>query len=248
MSATTTTIALITGANKGIGRAIATQLARDHNYTVLIGSRSLPAGEAVASFLTSQGHQALAVKLDVTSDADIAAVASIISEKYGRLDVLIHNAGIFLDAYKPGVEVLPTRTLFARTFDTNVTGPAALTDALLPALRRAEWGGPRVLFVSSSMSSMARATDKSMPYYYLNGTAYDVSKAALNMLALQYVRILDDVGGKSNVLCPGLVDTDMHTSGGVTPDEGASHIVKVATTVDGAPNGTFSDKNGTIPW
>jgi NAD(P)-dependent dehydrogenase (short-subunit alcohol dehydrogenase family) len=248
--ATKSTLALVTGANKGIGRAIATQLARDHSYIVIIGSRSLAAGQEVASSLTSQGYQAIAVQLDVTSDSSLSAAVDTISQKYGRLDVLINNAGIFLDAYKEGVEVLPTRDLFTRTFDVNVTGPACLTDALVPLLRKAEWGGPRVLFVSSSMSSLARATNKETSYYSINATAYDCSKAALNMLALQYVRILEDVGGKSNVLCPGLVKTDLndYTKWGTTPDEGASHIVEVATTVEGGPNGTFSDKNGQIPW
>jgi len=245
----TTTIALVTGANKGIGRAIAIQLAKDHGYTVIIGSRQLSAGEALAFELKSQGYDATSLQLDLTSDESIANAVTTIEQQYGRLDVLINNAGIFLDSTTPDAPALPTRELFERTFATNIIGVACLTDALVPLLRKAH-GKPRIVFVSTSMSSLTNATNKGTIYYNINGTAYDSSKTALNMLALNYVRLLEDVGGRINIACPGLVATDMtgHTSFGTTPEEGAEHIVGLATAGEEGQNGTFSGKQGPIPW
>jgi NAD(P)-dependent dehydrogenase (short-subunit alcohol dehydrogenase family) len=252
------TIALVTGGNKGIGRAIATSLARDHNYTVLIGSRSLPAGEEVASSLTAQGHSAHAIQLDVTSDTSILVAVDLIKDKFGRLDVLVNNAGIYLDAYKPGVEVLPTRELFSRTFETNLFGPAVLSNALLPLLAQSteEKTGPRVVWVSSSMSSMARATDKAVAYYYLNATSYVCSKASVNMLALQYGKDLERVcgegKGRSLVVCPGLLRSDLNGQWEAAergPEDGARWVVRVAADAEGeVENGTFTDENGVVPW
>lgn len=246
MSKENTTIALVTGANKGIGRAVAIQLARDHGYTVIIGSRQVAAGEALASELQSQGYQASSVQLDLSSDASIGKVVNTIDEQYGRLDVLINNAAIFLDADVPR---LPTRELYHRTFDTNVTGTACLTEALVPLLRKAH-GPPRIVFVSSGMASLANATNKNVPWYNLDCISYDCSKAALHMLALNYVRLLEDVGGHVNIASPGLVSTDLtkNTPYGTTPEVGAEHIVELATAGEGAPNATFSGKEGPIPW
>lgn len=257
MAFTKSTIALVTGANKGIGRATAIQLARDPGYTVIIGSRNLDAGEAVASELRSQGHQATGVQLDLTSDESIAAAVKTIDQKYGRLDVLINNAGVLLDQVSETPTAvltrvapkLPTRELFDRTFATNITGTAVLTEALLPLLRKAN-GAPRVMFISTSMSSLANATDKELSYYNFNCMAYDCSKAAVNMLALQYVRLLEDIGGHVDILCPGFVSTDMtyHTPVGTTPEEAAAHIVNVATTFGDDKNGKFTSPYGEVPW
>ncbi|RKU47442.1 hypothetical protein DL546_008824 [Coniochaeta pulveracea] len=215
MSSPKQPIALVTGANTGIGRAIATSLARDHHYTVLIGSRKLPAGKEVASSLTAQGHSAHAVQLDLTSDDSISAAVTLVQEKFGRLDVLVNNAGIYLDAYKPTVQEPPVRELFVRTFQTNVFGAAVLTDALLPLLvKSTEENGPRIVWVSSSMASMERILDKSTNYYHMRNTAYVCSKAALNMLALKYVQLLEsecgEGKGRSLVVCPGLVRSNLN--------------------------------------
>ena len=246
-----TIIALVTGANKGIGRAVATSLAKDHGYSVIIGSRQAAAGEALADELQLKGYQASSVQLDLSSDESIANAVKSIEQKYGRLDVLVNNAGVLLDWCHPLKPKFPTRELWNTTFTTNVIGPACLTEALVPLLRKAKDGRPRLVFVSSSMSSLANATNKDMPYYNLEATAYDSSKAAVNMLALQYVRILEDVGGIVNIACPGLVSTDLTlmNPAATTPEEGAEHIVKFATDVEGKVNGTFSNKMfGTIPW
>lgn len=253
MPSPTETIVLITGANKGIGRAVAQRLAREHGFTVIIGSRFLPGGEAVASQLVSEGHSATAVQLDVLSDASIAAAAALVEKTYGRLDVLVLNHGVFLDKWNPAVPDLPTRELWERTLAVNVVGTACVAEAALPLLRRAELGGPRVVFVSSSMASCARAGDKGLPYYGLRQDAYTTSKSAVNMLALQFAKRVEDVGGRVNVACPGLVDTDltMHAyAGAKTPEEGAEWIVKLAAETQevSGRKGTFAGSEGDIPW
>lgn len=257
MSSPKQTIALVTGANTGIGRAVAISLAKDHKYIVIIGSRSLPAGEEVASSLTAQGLSAHAVQLDLTSDTSILAAVQFIKDKFGRLDVLVNNAGIYLDPFKPGMKSLPVRELFSRTFETNISGAAVLSDALLPLLAKStEENGPRIVWVSSSMSSLHRATDKTLGYYHLDALAYMCSKAAVNMLALQYVKFLEracgEGKGRSLVVCPGLVRTNLNDHWEAAermPEDGARWIVKAATDGKGeVENGSFTDENGVIPW
>jgi NAD(P)-dependent dehydrogenase (short-subunit alcohol dehydrogenase family) len=245
-----TTIALVTGANKGIGRAVAIQLAKDHGYTVIIASRQIAAGEAVASELKSQGYQASSLQLDLASDESIINAVKTIDQQYGRLDVLVNNAGVLLDGEGPNRPKVITRELYDRTFTTNVAGPAVLTEALVPLLRKGH-GGPRLVFVSTNMSSLANATNKDLIYYNLNSGAYNCSKAAVNMLALDYVRLLEDVSGHVNIVCPGFVKTDLTGNNpyAKTPEEGAEQVVKLATIGEDGPNGTFTSvAEGTIPW
>ena len=245
-------IALISGANQGIGQAVATSLAKEHGFTVIIGSRNLSTGQAVADKLRAAGHAATAVQLDVTSDASIAAAVATIDASFGRLDVLVNNAGVNLDeganTFRPQPKLAP-RELFERTFGTNVIGTACLTEALLPLLRRSEQGGPRIVFVSSSMGSFSHATDRNSPIWKIDYKAYDSSKAAVNMLAVNYARILEPVGGSVNAACPGLVSTNLvgFTEAGAPVELGARRIVELATMED-PPNGTYSDKDGPIAW
>lgn len=252
MATTSDTIVLITGANKGVGRATAQRLAREHGFTVIIGSRNLSAGEKVATEPTSEGHRAFAVQLDVLSDESIAAAAKFVDETFGRLDVLINNHGQFIDRWEPSIPELSTRDLYTKTLATNVVGTACVTEAFLPLLKKAQQ--PRIVFVSSSMSSLANALDKKQLYYPLNGAAYITSKTAVNMLALQYAKRLEDVGGKVNAACPGLVDTDLtrkaYGAAAKTPEQGAEYIVKLATDAEEVRgrNGTFGSSEGDYPW
>lgn len=245
------TIALVSGANAGIGLAVATQLARDHAYHVIIGSRNAASGEKVAADLVADGYSASSVQLDVLSDESIAATTSRIEREFGVLDVLINNAGILLD-YVPGVieayKDLTTRELFDQTFSTNIIGAACLTEACVPLLRKSEL--PRLVFVSSRMGSLSEATNKSTSFYSRDYKAYDSSKAALNMLALNYARILDDDGAMVNVVCPGLVKTKLtnDTPWGSSTELGAKRIVDLATASKGGPTATFSDREGSVPW
>lgn len=236
-------VALISGANAGIGLAVATALAKDHGYHVIIGSRNAAAGEQAAATLAAAGASASSVQLDISSDESIAGAASRIEREFGALDVLINNAGVLLDW-----NGLSTRELFNQTFITNVVGTVCLTEACLPLLRKSVV--PRLVFVSSRMGSLAVATDKSTPFYSIDYKAYDSSKAALNMLALNYARILEGDGALVNAVCPGLVKTKLtgfHSMGSST-ELGAQRIVELATAVKGGPTATFSDRDGGIPW
>jgi NAD(P)-dependent dehydrogenase (short-subunit alcohol dehydrogenase family) len=251
MSTTKRTIALISGANQGIGLAVAIQLAKEHGYHVIIGSRNSAAGQEAASALVAEGHSASAVQLDINSDESIAAAVSSIEKEFGVLDVLINNAGILID-YVPGFtdayKSLSTRDLFTQTFSTNVIGTACLTEACLPLLKKAEL--PRLIFVSSRMGSISEATNKESGFYAMDYKSYDSSKAALNMLALNYARILEEDGALVNVACPGLVKTKLtnHHEWGSTPELGAQRIVELATAGKGSAVATFSDRNGVVPW
>ncbi|EXJ79567.1 hypothetical protein A1O3_07846 [Capronia epimyces CBS 606.96] len=239
------TVVLISGANSGIGLAVANQLARDHGYHVIVGARNAAAGEKVAAALVADGYSASSVQLDVTSDESIEAAVQQITREFGVLDVLINNAGTLLDVSDHGMSM---RELFNHTYNTNVTGAACLTEACIPLLRKAEL--PRVVFVSSRMGSISEASDKSKPYYSTDYKTYDASKAALNMVALNYNRILEDSGARVNAVCPGLVKTKLtgnHPMGSST-ELGAQRIVEVATAGKGSPTGTFSDRGGNIPW
>ncbi|KAI9743234.1 MAG: hypothetical protein M1818_003080 [Claussenomyces sp. TS43310] len=245
------TIALISGANSGIGLAVATQLARDHGYHVIVGSREAAAGEDVVASLVADGYSASSVQLDVSSDESIAAATSWIEREFGVLDVLINNAGTMLDHGPQAIEGrtgLSIRELFTQTFGTNIIGAACLTEASLPLLRKSTL--PRLVFVSSRMGSLSEATNKSTSFYSIDYKAYDSSKAALNMLALNYARILDDDGAMVNAVCPGLVKTklnDNHPWGSST-ELGARRIVELATASKGGPTATFSDRDGIVPW
>ncbi|KAJ5788010.1 hypothetical protein N7457_003000 [Penicillium paradoxum] len=226
------TIALVTGANRGIGREISTQLARDHDYIVLLGCRNAT------------------IAADMASELQVGASAvQTIEQKYGRLDVLVNNAGVLLDAWAPGMTKLSTREVYTRTYTTNVVGTACLTEALLPLLRKASPTPPRVVFVSSHLGSLAEGLNRQGMFFHADLQAYMSSKAAVNRMALVYSRMLEDVGGFVNLAAPGFVQTDLTNNHpeGVTAREGAKRIVELAVSKDG-PTATFTDKNGLVPW
>ncbi|RYP69303.1 hypothetical protein DL771_006178 [Monosporascus sp. 5C6A] len=257
MSPTTSTlqVALVTGANTGIGEAVAKSLAADHGYHVIIGSRNLAAGQAVADTLTARGLKASAVHLDLADESSIQAAAkSIAAAHNGRLDVLINNAAVLLGT-SPDAAGLTERQRFERTFVPNLFGQVGVTEAMWPLLRKAaeaEGGSnvPRIVFVSSRMGSLTITKDPTTPFYHKDYRSYDCSKAALNMLALNYARMMEDVGGLVNVVCPGLVKTKLtgYMEGGDAVERGAERIVQMATLAKGGPTKTFSDRNGEIPW
>lgn len=241
------TITLVTGANSGIGLATATALARDHGHHVIIGSRNADKGAEVAQNLVSQGFSAASVQLDLEDESSLLAVVEYISATYGHLDVLVNNAAILIDMYDQAGTL---KNLFTRTFNTNVIGTALLTDPLVPLLSKSE--NPRVVFVSSSMGSAALSKDKNSGWYDLDCKAYDSSKAALNVLALNYARILEPVNGKVNSVCPGLVSTNLHEKvkqWGVPPEVGAQRVVELAVLGKHGPTATWSSREkAEIPW
>ncbi|CRG90346.1 hypothetical protein PISL3812_07389 [Talaromyces islandicus] len=245
------TIALVSGANQGIGLAVATRLAREFGYQVIIGSRNAENGSKEAAKLQSEGLAVESMQLDLVSDESIQRAVDHISSKYGKLDVLVNNAGILIDVGVANANPkLPTRELFERTFGTNVTGTACLTDAMVPLLRKSTQR-PRLVFVSSIMGSITESLDQTTPWYEGEYTAYDASKAAVNMLASNYNRILRDVRAKVNVACPGLVATNLtgYIAYGSTPEDGARRIVQLATLAeDDETTATFSNFDKVIAW
>ncbi|MCJ1435441.1 hypothetical protein MMC27_004814 [Xylographa pallens] len=245
------TVTLISGGNTGIGLAVATQLAKAHGHHVIIGSRNAAAGEEAAAMLMVEGSSASSVQLDLTDEESIQAAVGLIEREFGVLDVLINNAGVLLDRGPRPLDVwkaVTTRELFTRTFAVNVIGTTCLTEACLPLLLKSEL--PRIVFVSTRMGSLAVAQDKSMPFYKLDYKAYDSSKAAVNMLALNYDRILADKGGLVNIACPGLVKTNLTNNHpmGTSTEVGAQRIVELATAPEGSATATFSDRFGEVPF
>ena len=211
-------IALVTGANKGIGRATAEQLAA-LGMTVLIGARDPQRGEEAAAALRAAGGDAHAVTLDVTDPATVQAAARQVEERFGHLDVLINNAGITgsgqvspMDAH----DQIPSTVdldMVRAVFETNVFGVIAVTNAMLPLLRRSP--APRIVNVSSHAASLTLTSDPDGPFAaLLPSAAYSPSKTALNALTVQYANELRKDGILVNAVAPGYVDTDSNNHTG----------------------------------
>jgi NAD(P)-dependent dehydrogenase (short-subunit alcohol dehydrogenase family) len=239
-------LVFVTGATQGIGLATAKALAIEHSYHVLIGARNKQTGDKIASELRAAGHEASTVELDLTSPTSIAAAASHIEQQFGYLDVLINNAAILIDLQKG----LASWDLYSQTFTTNIIGTATLTDALIPLLRKAKVSPPRLIFLSSTMGSLEISQDQSTPFYSTDYKAYDASKAAVNMLMLNYDRNLRDAGVKVNSVCPGLVKSNLtaYSDYGTSTEEGAKRVVELATVGKDGPSGTFSNLAGPVPF
>ncbi|WP_431914698.1 SDR family NAD(P)-dependent oxidoreductase [Nonomuraea jabiensis] len=246
-------IALITGANKGIGRAAAEQLAA-LGMTVLIGARDPQRGEEAAAALRAAGGDAYAVTLDVTDPATARAAAKLTEERFGHLDVLVNNAGITgsgqvtpLDAH----DQVPSSVdldMVRAVFETNVLGVIAVTNAMLPLLRRSP--APRIVNVSSAAGSLALNSDPDGPFTALPASAaYSPSKTALNALTVQYANELRKDGILVNAADPGYVDTEINNhSGFLTTAQGAAILVRLATLGADGPTGGFFSENGPMPW
>ncbi|WYZ41112.1 hypothetical protein EsH8_V_000007 [Colletotrichum jinshuiense] len=239
-------VAFVTGGNAGIGEAVVRQLAKVPDFHVIVGSRNAESGSKLAESLTKEGHSVSSVQIDLYSDESILKAVEHINKTHGKLDVLVNNAGILIDATPEAFT--STRDLFRKTFETNVFGTAVLTEAALPLLRKSDY--PRVVFVSSQMGSLESTLDENTPFYNLDNKAYDGSKAAVNILAVNYARILKDVGGASNAVCPGLVKTKLtaFSDYGAPTEVGAERIVELATAAPGGPTGTFSNRLGPLAW
>ncbi|MBR2689848.1 MAG: SDR family oxidoreductase [Aquamicrobium sp.] len=237
-------IALVTGANKGIGREIARQLI-EAGVFVLIGARDLERGKRTAADLSSTGHSVESIELDLTDETTITAAADHINEKYGRLDILVNNAGI-VDA-ADGPPSTASTTSARRLVETNFIGTLAVTQAMLPLLRRSRAG--RIVNLASALGSLAINSDASSPYYSARLIGYNASKAALNMLTVQLAAELKDTAIVVNSVAPGYVKTDLtgHT-GFMTPEEGAKLPVEYALLGDEAVSGRFVEPDGSTPW
>jgi NAD(P)-dependent dehydrogenase (short-subunit alcohol dehydrogenase family) len=244
-------VALVTGANQGIGLQIAKDLAA-HGFTVLVGSRNLENGEAAAKSVRADAR---ALQLDVTDQASIAAAAERIRIELGRLDVLVNNAAIS-HAGKPGrslAEMLKSSRASVASldevravFETNVFGVIAVTQAMLPFLREAPAG--RIVNVASGIGSLTLNADPSYPYRAGYGVVYAASKTALNAITLSFAIELESTNIKVNAASPGFTATALNNFEGIeTVEQGARNPVRVALDANG-PTGTFSGTNGPLPW
>lgn len=236
-------VALVTGANKGIGKEIARQFAAA-GHTVYVGSRDAARGERA---VTEIGGDARVLVLDVTDAGSIAAAA----ERLDELDILVNNAGISGDL-KPAPDEDPAE--FRRIYETNVFGVVAVTNAFLPALRRS--AHPRIVNISSGTASIAdsaaRDTGTFTAARRAGGAAYRSSKTALNELTVLYSQALADEGFKVNALAPGLRRTDLNEFAAASdgdPAEAAAGAVRLALLPDDGPTGQFLSWDGAVvPW
>jgi NAD(P)-dependent dehydrogenase (short-subunit alcohol dehydrogenase family) len=237
------TIALVTGANKGIGYEIAAGLGA-LGWTVGIGARDEHRRAAAVEKLRAGGADAFGVPLDVTDDAGVTAAAALIDDRAGRLDVLVNNAAI-----TGGWEQAPTTAdvaIVRTVVETNVLGVIRVTDAMLPLLRRS--AAPRIVNMSSSVGSLTRQSDPSGETGPLS-MAYAPSKTFLNAVTVQYAKALRGSGILVNAGCPGFTATDLNGFRGVrTPEQGAAIGVRLATLPAGGPTGGFFEDAGEVPW
>jgi NAD(P)-dependent dehydrogenase (short-subunit alcohol dehydrogenase family) len=237
-------IALVTGANKGIGRAIAARLAKT-GMTVLLGARNATAGEEAAAQLRKENLDVQFLELDLVQLATIEAAAASIASRFGHLDILVNNAAI-LDSGDgpPGTANLDS---VKRTLDTNFHGTLAVTQGMLPLLRKAEQA--RIVNLSSGLGSLEMNSDPKWGFADFKLIGYCASKAALNMMTVQLAFELRDTGIKVNAVSPGYVDTDMNQHRGTrTVEEGAEEPVRLALLPADGPTGGFFGDGGIYPW
>jgi NAD(P)-dependent dehydrogenase (short-subunit alcohol dehydrogenase family) len=228
-------IALITGANKGIGFETARMLGR-RGVTVLVGARDGARGSAAEAVLRKEDIDARFVQLDVTDPASARKAADLIDADYGRLDILVNNAGIATVGGPPSETSLDG---MREVFETNVFGVITVTNAMLPQLRRAP--APRIVNVSSEIGSVTFMSDRSSPAWQMPPSlAYPASKSALNMVTAMYAKELEATPAKVNAANPGYCATDLNGHRGFrTAAEGASVAVHLATLPGDGPTGTL---------
>jgi|HubBroStandDraft_6_1064221.scaffolds.fasta_scaffold183423_2 NAD(P)-dependent dehydrogenase (short-subunit alcohol dehydrogenase family) len=244
MEAQSKRVALVTGANKGLGLEIARQMGRT-GATVLVGARNREAGEEAAAALASEGIDARFIELDVAVYTSIDGAAGSITDGFGRLDILVNNAGINDPADGP----VPTARLDAveRVLRTNFLGALAVTQAVLPLLRKSR--AARIVNLSSGLGSLTQNGDLLYPYAAAKLIGYSASKAALNMLTVQLAYLLRDTAIKVNSADPGYTATDLNGHRGTqTIPEGAAEAIRLALLPDDGPTGTYSDSKGIVPW
>lgn len=241
---TTQRIALVTGANKGIGLEIARQLAQSGVY-VLLGARDVARGSQAVASLASAGLDVEAIGIDLNDQQTIEAAAEAIDCRHGLLDILVNNAGI-VDA-EDGPPSVATAAAARRLMETNFIGTLAVTQAMLPLLRRSSAG--RIVNLATTLGSLSINGDPTSPYYDARLIGYNASKAALNMLTVQLAAELKDTSIAVNSVAPGYVKTDLTGNNGfMTAEEGARLPVEYALLGDGAVSGRFVEPAGNAPW
>ena len=238
----TRNVALVTGANKGIGREIARGLAQV-GFTVLASARDRQRGARTVAELADDGLDVRFLPLDVTDEASVVAAAERVEQDFGRLDVLVNNAAIANELSEP-----PSLTVLddmRRVYETNVFGVVAVTSAMLPLLRKAD--AARIVNVSSRLGSVTHlAAPNSELGLFM---AYSSSKAALNSITVHYARELADTPIKVNACTPGYCATDLNDNrGSRTAAQGAKIAIELAVLAADGPTGGFFDENGPVSW
>lgn len=238
-------VALITGANRGIGFEIARQLA-NKDFLVIIGARDLEKGQESVEKFKTESLEADFVQIDSTDGESIKKAAETVAEKYGKLDVLVNNAGIFVDF---GVQ--PSQTdakILRQTFETNVFGVWETIQAFLPLLKKAE--SARIVNVSSTVGSLAEIGKSDSLYAEMIIPAYQASKTSLNAVTRLFAKELHNTKIKINSVCPGYVNSNPPYTNGApkSVEEGARISVAMATIGDDGESGGFFDDNGRIAW
>jgi NAD(P)-dependent dehydrogenase (short-subunit alcohol dehydrogenase family) len=237
-------VALVTGANRGLGYEIARQLA-DLGITVVVGSRDLEAGQEAADALQGDNRSVSSRQLDVTQATSIQAAVGSIIDQYGRLDILVNNAGIMIDAQTPILEL--DLSLFQNTMEANTFGPLLLSQACIPHMKANDYG--RIVNVSSTLGSLTDIATPDSAYSVLLSPAYRLSKALLNGITVLLAKELRGTRILVNSACPGWVRTRL---GGeqapLMPAQGAVTPVWLATLPDDGPTGGFFREKRPIPW
>ena len=244
MTTTQKRMALVTGANRGIGLAIARQLALK-DIEVLIGARDKARGIETCKELQSDGLDVHFILLDVTRAISIEAAIGKIKDDFNRLDILVNNAGIMIDTQSGILELDPA--VFHNTLATNVFGPLLLAQACIPLMKARGYG--RIVNMASTLGSLNDISNPDSPYSAVLSPAYRLSKTLLNGITALLANALRGTNILVNSACPGWVRTDM---GGdqapLTPEQGADTPVWLATLPDGGPNGGFFRERQPIPW
>jgi NAD(P)-dependent dehydrogenase (short-subunit alcohol dehydrogenase family) len=244
--ATAKKVALISGANKGIGFETARQLGKQ-GVTVLLGARDLTRGEAAAEVLKKEGIDASAVKFDVVNAADIKASAEKVEKEYGKLDILINNAGVMVEGMGGNSSLTVSEKDLRDTFETNFFAVIAVTNAFLPLLKKSDAG--RIVNVSSILGSLTLHATPGSPIYEVKALAYDASKTALNAYTVHLAHALRDTKIKVNSAHPGWVKTDLGTDAApMDVVDGAKTEVELATLGADGPTGGYFHMGEAISW
>ncbi|WP_329417750.1 SDR family oxidoreductase (plasmid) [Streptomyces sp. NBC_00704] len=237
-------IALVTGANKGIGFAVARRLG-ERGIVVVVGARDETLGKQAADALAADGIAATALRLDVTDPEGVAEAAREIERRHGRLDILVNNAGTA--GGFTGAPSAATAADLREVYETNVLGVVTVTHAMLPLLRRSPAG--RIVNLSSHVGSLTLNSDPDSPLAGVNMIAYQSSKTALNAVTVAYAKELRGTPVKVNAALPGVVATDInHHRGPRTPAEGAAVVVRLALLDESGPSGVCLADEGPVPW
>lgn len=247
MSGQNKKIALITGANRGIGFETARQLGQQ-NFKVLVGARSEQSGKEAEAKLKDEGFDAEFILLDVDDAKTHESAAKYVAETFGKLDVLINNAAISLETTAGAVPQASeiSQDVLRRTFDTNFFNTIAVTQAFVPLIKKSDAG--RIVFLSSGLGSLTLHSDPESPIYNYKIPAYDISKTALNGYVVHLAHELKDTNIKVNTAHPGSVVTDMNPNGDIQVEEGAKTSVDLATLPADGYTGKFIHLGNELPW